>query len=253
MPAKNESAVISGASSGIGAATARLFAENGYDVLLLGRSESRLKTVQQECSSFGVKTEICSFDLIEFDKNVSQFDEKLKNISSCSVLVNNAGIYLTGSFTEMKSSDWMKMFQVNLLASVQLTQHLWPLFSKNKKGSIVNVSSTLGIKPAPGTGAYSALKAAMINWTHTLAQEGGSHGIRANCICPGITDTPIHAFHRLQGEAKEKALSQMASYQLLNFIGQPEDVAKACYFIGSDNSRWTTGSILSVDGGINIK
>lgn len=115
------------------------------------------------------------------------------------------------------------------------------------------MASTLGLKPTANTAAYSAIKAAMINWTYSLAQEGGAFNIRANCICPGIVDTPIHSFHSLPADEKEQALKQMTSFQLLSEIGQPEDVAEAAYFLASDLSKWTTASVLSVDGGINKK
>lgn len=251
MSLKNQTVLITGASSGIGAEIAKKFAREGYDLLLLGRNEDRLKKVQSECVN--AKTEILAFDLIEVNKFSSAIKKKLSTLSPITVLINNAGIYKPGSFLETQESEWISQFQVNLLSAVQLTQLVWPEFKKNKKGSVLNISSTLGIKPTAGTGAYSATKAAMINWTLSLAQEGGADNIRVNCICPGIVDTPIHDFHSMNSESKNKVTSQMSSYQLLSFIGQPSDVAESAYFIASDLSRWTTGSVLSVDGGIGIK
>lgn len=251
MSLKNQTVLITGASSGIGAEIAKKFAREGYDLFLLGRNEERLKKVQSECAQ--AKTEILVCDLTEINKFSESIKKKLATLSPITILVNNAGIYKPGSFLETSDADWVSQFQVNLLSAVQLTKLVWPEFKKNKKGSVLNISSTLGIKPTSGTGAYSATKAAMINWTLSLAQEGGAYNIRVNCICPGIVDTPIHDFHSMDSETKNKITSQMSSYQLLNFIGQASDVAESAYFIASDLSPWTTGSVLSVDGGIGIK
>lgn len=258
LPPKNQTVLITGASSGIGAEVARRFARasnNGtYDLLLFGRNETRLKQVQSECALITKsKIEILAFDLTEIKKHTSAITQKLGALSPLTILINNAGLFYRGSLEETDDEVWTTQFQVNLLSAVQLTKILWPTFKKNNKGSIVNISSTLGLRPMVNTGAYSAIKAAMINWTQSLAQEGGRHNIRANCICPGIVDTPIHAFHALAAKEKQEALYKMSQFQLLSEVGQPCDVAESVYFLASDASRWTTGAVLSVDGGITIK
>lgn len=241
--------LISGASSGIGAATAKIFAERGYDLLLLGRNHERLEKTALSCHTAQVET--LAEDLNQVTQN--QITEKLNRLSPLTTLVNNAGIYQQASLQETSAEIWENIFRTNLLASVQLTQICWKEFLKNKKGSIVNVSSTLGIKPIPGTSAYSALKAAMINWTLSLAQEGGSLNIRANCICPGIIDTPIHPFHNLDEKNKKLMEENISKLQLIHQFGKPEDIAESIYFLASEKSKFTTGSILHVDGGIHIK
>jgi NAD(P)-dependent dehydrogenase (short-subunit alcohol dehydrogenase family) len=249
---KKETAIITGASSGIGAATAIKLSSEGYDLLLLGRNLENLNKTKDLCQGSG-KIEILNFDLKDVLKNKDLILSALTKLSPASLLVNNAGIYKPSKFIESDISVWTEQFQVNLFSAVQLTQIIWPLFVQNHKGSIVNISSTLGVKPTSFAGAYSASKAAMNNWTISLAQEGGAHNIRVNCICPGIVDTPIHSFHTQPKESADATKSKMAEFQLLSFIGQPNDIAEAVYFLGSDLSRWTTGSILHVDGGINIK
>lgn len=249
---RNETAIVTGASSGIGAATAVKLSSEDYDLLLLGRNLDNLKKTAALCKGSG-KIEILNFDLTDVSKNKEQILNSLQKLSAVTLLVNNAGIYKPNNFAESNISVWLEQFQVNLFSAAQLTQIIWPLFVKNKKGSIINISSTLGVKPTPNTGAYSASKAAMNNWTISLAQEGGAHNIRANSICPGIVDTPIHSFHSQPKETADAIKNKMAQFQLLDFIGQPSDVAEAVYFLGSDLSRWTTGSILHIDGGINIK
>ena len=251
MPNNPQTVLITGASSGIGAEIAKRFAREGYDLLLFGRDEKRLSEVKAACSN--KKTETLAFDLKHLPDYSAAILKKMENLAPPSILVNNAGLFQYGLLEETSDADWMTQFQVNLLSAVQLTKLLWPIFKKNKKGSVLNIASTLGLKPTASTAAYSAVKAALINWTYSLAQEGGAYNIRANCICPGIVDTPIHSFHSLAPGPKELAIKQMTAFQLLSEIGKPEDVAEAAYFLASDLSKWTTASVLSVDGGINKK
>lgn len=251
MPNKAQTVLITGASSGIGAEIARRFAKEGYDLLLFGRDEKRLHEVRSSCTN--QNTEVLAFDLKHLADHTDSILKKLANLSPPAVLVNNAGLFHQGLLEETTDTDWTTQFQANLLSAVQLTKLIWPFFKKNNKGSVLNIASTLGLKPTATTAAYSAVKAAMINWTYSLAQEGGAFNIRANCICPGIIDTPIHSFHSLPPAQKEKATKQMTAFQLLSEVGQPEDVAEAAYFLASDLSKWTTAAVLSVDGGINKK
>ena len=195
------SVIVTGASSGIGAEIARQFSKENYFVFLCGRNEEKLKSVQKTCVN---NTAIMAFDLKNLKEYEPCFHEQLKSAPPLEILVNNAGIYHLESFSETADQIWLDQFNVNLLAPVQLVKLVWPLFVKNRKGSILNISSTLGIKPIPNTSAYSAMKAAMNNWTIALAQEGGPYNIRANSICPGIVDTPIHSFHNL--DTKEKKI-----------------------------------------------
>jgi NAD(P)-dependent dehydrogenase (short-subunit alcohol dehydrogenase family) len=146
----------------------------------------------------------------------------------------------------------MRQFQVNLFGPIQWTQMVMPLLEKSGHGSIVNVSSTLGLRAGATSGAYSAAKAAMNSWTQSLAIEYGPKKVRVNAICPGIVDTPIHSFHSLPDQDKEKSLQAMAKLQPLGRIGRPEEIAEAIYFLASEQSAWTTGAVLSVDGGINL-
>lgn len=248
-PSASQTALITGASSGIGAATAKIFADQGFDLLLLGRNQERLNNTAQNC--VGVKVETLAQDLNQLDSKL--LSEKLQRLSPLTILVNNAGIYQMASVQETTTQIWENMFQTNLLSTVKLTQFCWKIFSKNKKGSIVNVASTLGIKPIPQTSAYSALKAAMVNWTMSLAQEGGVLNIRANCICPGIIDTPIHSFHTMDEINKKSVEENISKLQLIQKLGKPDDVAESIFFLASEKSKFTTGSILHVDGGVHIK
>ncbi|PIS11812.1 MAG: NAD(P)-dependent oxidoreductase [Bdellovibrio sp. CG10_big_fil_rev_8_21_14_0_10_47_8] len=243
--------LVTGASSGIGAATAKLFANQGYFVYLLGRNEERLQEVALSCPG-GASLLKCDLN------NEAQLDKYTKHLferadTQLEVLVNNAGVFEQHTSQKDEGLDiWRKMFETNFFGSINLTQRVLPLLARHHQGSIVNVSSTLGLRPTAQTAAYSASKAAMINWTQSLALELGPQKIRVNCVCPGLVDTPIHAFHSLNSKAKEAALDNMKNLQPLGRIGHPEEIAQSIYFLGSQQSSWTTGAILSVDGGINL-
>ncbi len=247
---KKKAVLISGASSGIGAATAKLFSQKGYFIFLLGRNEERLHEVALECSH-GASLLKCDLS------NEAQLEKYSKHLferpdTDLEILINNAGIYERHDFLEETGIDsWRRQFEINLFGAIRLTQKVLPLLLQRKSGSIVNVSSTVGIKPVSGIGAYAASKAALNNWTQSLALELGPHNIRVNAITPGIIDTPIHSFH--QSKDKEAILKNILPLQTLQRIGQPDDIAKAIYFLASEESAWTTGTILTVDGGISLK
>lgn len=248
-----EAVIITGASSGIGEAAAYKFASEGFDLLLIGRSSDKLEKVkiQAQTRNINIKIETLAMDLKDFD--ATKLHAKLTGLSKVTILVNNAGIYTQNKPDDTSLDIWKDMFEVNLFGAVKITQSLWPVFKENKKGSIVNVASTLGIKPAPNTSAYSASKAAMVNWTISLAQEGGEFNIRANSICPGIVETPIHDFYSAPAAAKDKIYAGITKMQLLEKIGRPEYIAESIFFFGSEQSIWTTGAVHNIDGGINIK
>jgi NAD(P)-dependent dehydrogenase (short-subunit alcohol dehydrogenase family) len=245
-----KAALITGASSGIGAATAIEFANNGYFVYLMGRNKERLEEVAMRCRS---GASLLSGELTDPKVMEKRLNEVLTSKAHrIEVLVNNAGIFDRHTTEEGSDDLWMKQFEVNMMIPVRLVRAFFPYFKAQGGGSIVNVSSTLGMKPALGTSAYSAVKAAMNSWTQSLAIEGGPSKIRANAVCPGIVVTPIHDFHKFPADEKAKALASMAGMQPLGRIGTPEEIAKAVYYFGSDLSSWTTGAIVAVDGGINL-
>lgn len=257
MKSKNETVLITGASSGIGAVIAEKYASSGYAVLLLGRNQKKLHQVKKLCIAQSKKQnsyliQSLAFNLNNLEQNKKKLLKQLNQMPPLKILINNAGIFAKQNISDTQIDHWLQQFQTNLFSAVELTHLAWPFLKKNS-GSIVNIASTLGIKPTLGTSAYSASKAAMINWTLALAQEGGADRIRANCICPGIVDTPIHEFHNQKPAQKSKTLELITNLQLLPAIGQPEYIAEAAFFLGSEASNWTTGAILNVDGGIHIK
>lgn len=239
--------LITGASSGIGAATAKIFSQNGWKVYLLGRSEEKLKRVQSELKN---KSEILPFDLAQ-DGAFEKIEQRLSDLkSNISVLVNNAGIFKPASFPSDTDQSWQEQLNVNLMAPLRLTRLLWPQLLKNK-GAVTNVSSTLGSRPLPGTGAYSASKAALNNWSKTLALESAAVNVRCNVIEPGLVDTPIHAFHSDSPE-NQKIKNQLAELQPMKRLAVADDIANVVYFVSTPEAGWMTGTIIPVDGGMSL-
>jgi NAD(P)-dependent dehydrogenase (short-subunit alcohol dehydrogenase family) len=239
--------IVTGASSGIGKATAQLFASHGYFVFLAARNEQRLIEVAEHCSA-GASLLKIDFEKEETIRKYAQHIFERKDVRLLS-LVNNAGIFSAEMFASSDLTGWKKMMQVNLFGPQLLTQIVLKELIRNQ-GSIVNVSSTLGRKPTPQTGAYSASKAAMNSWTQSLAAELGPHGVRVNAVLPGIVDTPIHSFY--SSPEKDKIVEQMKKLQPLGRIGTPEEIAQSIYFLASSQSSWTTGTLMDVDGGISL-
>ncbi|UYL08108.1 SDR family oxidoreductase [Bdellovibrio sp. SKB1291214] len=240
--------VITGASSGIGAATAIQFGRNGYFVYLMGRNKDRLAEVAVQCRA-GASLMSCDLtDVPALNKRIGEITST--TIHKVEVLVNNAGIFDVHSTEEGSDELWQKEFEVNLMSAVRLTRAFFPYFKQHGGGSIINVSSSLGLKPTAATSAYSAMKAAMINMTQSNSLEGGAFNIRVNCVAPGIVDTPIHSFHALEESKRQEAIATMNPMQPLGRIGTAEEIAKAIYFLGSPESSWTTGATLAIDGGI---
>lgn len=231
--------IITGAGSGIGRATALLFAKFNYHVFLLGRDTRKLRITHLEC---GDATSI-GCDLTKPEEVDLAMKQILSSNKTVEILINNAGTFTYNTLENTSDEDWMNQYQIHVMASVRMTKHIWPTFVKNKKGSIVNVASTLGVRPTAGTSAYSSMKAAQISLTQTLALEGAAHNIRVNCVAPGIVDTPIHP---------PGAVTSMAQAQPLGRVGRPDEIANSIYFLASDSSPWTTGAVLHVDGGINL-
>lgn len=243
-----KSVIITGASSGIGLATAKKFHQENYFVFLLARSKEKLEKIHKQLPNS--EAIICDLnDLQQVDQAVNQITSSNKNIE---VLINNAGIYQRKSFEDHTLKDWNETLNVNLLAPIYLTQKIIPYFKNQKKGSILMVSSTLGIKTAAQTSAYSASKAALNSVTQCLALELGKFNIRCNAIAPGIVETPIHGFDKMDQQKKDETIEFYNTLQPLGRIGSADELAISIFFIASDLSPWTTGSIHIVDGGINL-
>lgn len=238
-------ALVTGAGSGIGQATAVALSHLGFELLLVGRTESKLKITQKKLPN---KSHLLAVDLNESAERAKLLKQivKLVGKNTLDVLVNNAAVYQTTPFAKTKESVWSEIFETNLFAPVALLQGLYPLL-KQSHASVINISSTLAKKPVANTSAYSASKAAIDNLTHCLALEWAPH-VRVNSIQPGLVDTPIHEFHGSAEDSPEKQAAH--GMQPLKRMGRPEEVAQVV--VSLVQNPWTTGSQWVVDGGISL-
>ena len=233
-----KTALITGASSGLGAAMAVLLAKNGYQLILTGRHSERLGEICDKIGS-SARSQLCDLSSKEdIDALVGILGK-----NPLDVLVNNAGIVSKSPFEETPDEEWTRQWVVNMMGPVRLTRVLFPHLKKALSSTVINISSTAALRPVPGLSSYSAVKAAMIMWTQSLAQEWAEYGIRVNCICPGIVNTPIQDFHGLP----EDQLQDIHKRHPLGRMGKPEDIAKIVSYLC--DADWVTGSIMTIDGG----
>ncbi len=248
-------AVITGAGSGIGLATASRFASEGWDVVLIGRRAELLNAAAQK---IGRPASVFAFDIAASNSplQIRQWIEKNSGVAErITALVHNAGIYEQATTLASTAESWQRLFETNVFGVIRLTQSLYP-FLKFNRGSITTVSSTLGLRPTHNTAAYSASKAAIINWGQSFAKEAAPDGVRINTVCPGIVDTPIHAARpgAASGDPQDlkKLMKDMGPFQPLGRVGQPEEIAHMIWALSGPGSEWTTGAVVTVDGGINL-
>lgn len=246
-------AVVTGAGTGIGAATVLRFAKEGWDVVLMGRRPEPLAEVANQ---IGPRASVFSYDISNSNSLKVAQDWTRQNAglaNRITALVHNAGIYEQATTLESSDESWHRIFETNVFGVIRLTQALYPSLKRNR-GSITTVSSTLGLRPTANTPAYSASKAALINWGHSFAKEVAPDGVRVNCVCPGIVDTPIHSARPGASAApsREQFIQAMGVYHPLGRVGSPQEIAHMIWALTGPGSEWTTGAVVSVDGGINL-
>jgi NAD(P)-dependent dehydrogenase (short-subunit alcohol dehydrogenase family) len=242
-------AVITGAADGIGQAAAVLFAQEGARLVLADVNEEGLKktlSLVREEKGQGI---IQRTDVSRETEVKELIDLALKAYSQIDILCNNAGI--TGRLADLEQEDgenWQKVLTVNVLGAVYATKYAAGHMKERKAGSIVNTASVAGIRAGAGTNAYSASKAALINFTQTAACDLGGYNVRVNAVCPGLIETgmtrPIFELARQRGK-----FDKLGSRCELRRYGRPEEVARAILFLASDDASYITGQALPVDGG----
>ncbi|QMU54156.1 MAG: glucose 1-dehydrogenase [Nitrosopumilus sp.] len=247
MKLSGKVALVTGGSRGIGFATAKILSENGATVIITAKDQERLdKAVEKIPNSSGITADIKKSD--EVKNVISKIVEKFDKLD---ILVNNAGMFpKIKQLHEIGEDEWNEVLDVNLTGQFRFTKEAIPHLQKTS-GSIINISSDAGIKAYQGfnADAYSASKAALILLTKCWALEYSRDKIRVNCICPGVVDTDMtKPFLKTQ---KDKDF--MDNEHPIGRIGQPDEVGKAVLYFASDDASWTTGAILTVDGGESIK
>jgi len=239
-------ALITGASRGIGKAIALAFAQEGASVAFTDmRRDEIMEATEKEIQALGVKAIGYASDASSFDDSERVVDEIAKEFGRIDILVNNAGITRDNLLMRMMEADWDLVIKVNLKSVFNLTKAVQKYMLKQRSGSIINMSSVVGVNGNGGQSNYSASKAGLIGFTKSIAQELGSRNIRCNAIAPGYIETEMTA------KLSEEVRTQWAAQIPLRRGGKPEDVAKACIFFASDLSAYVTGQVLSVCGGMS--
>ena len=239
-------ALITGGTRGIGKEIAKIFANNGYDLIINYVSENTdLNSIEKEIKNNNeilfVRANVGDFNSAE--ELVKKTIEKFGKID---VLINNAGITSDNLIIRMKEEDFDKVINTNLKGTFNVTKNVVPYMMKKREGRIVNISSVVGVSGNAGQCNYAASKAGIIGFTKSLAKELASREILANCIAPGFIKTDMTDI--LSDSVKEEINNQIA----LKRMGTPEEIAKAVYFFGSSDNTYITGQVLNVDGGMLI-
>jgi NAD(P)-dependent dehydrogenase (short-subunit alcohol dehydrogenase family) len=241
-------ALITGASSGIGRASALLFAANGYSVVAVGRSESELSSLRDESRDLKGSMRTHLGDITEISQIDRLVSETMDSLGKIDLLINAAGVIKTGNIEDTTLDEWDKMMNVNLRSTFYLMHKCVPHLTATK-GNIVNVSSVTGSRAFPNVLAYCVSKAATDQLTRCSALELAPKGIRVNAVNPGVVVTNLHKRGGMNEEEYEKFLEHAKSTHPIGRPGQPEEVAELIFFLASEKASWITGATYEIDGG----
>ena len=238
-------AIITGGSRGIGRGIAKIFAQQGANVAFTySSSVTEANQLEEELKTFGVKVKGYQSNAADFNQCEQLVEEVVKDFGTVDILINNAGITKDTLLMRMSEEDFDKVIQVNLKSVFNMTKAAQKIMLKQRKGSIINISSVVGVQGNAGQANYAASKAGILGFTKSVALEMGSRNIRCNAIAPGFIETEMTA------TLKPEIVEGWRNAIPLKRGGQPEDVANACVFLASDLSSYITGQVLRVDGGM---
>ena len=243
---KNKTFLITGASSGIGRAVAKIASARGANCVIIARRKDELQKTAKDINSSNI--EIILADLtLEADRKML-IDKTIKRFGGIDVLVNAAGIIGTGNIENTTLAQWDQMMDVNLRSLFHLTQLALPSLIE-RKGNIVNVSSITGIRAFPNVLAYCVSKAGVDQFTHCAALELAPKGVRVNSINPGVVLTNLHRSSGMNEESYQAFLNHSKTTHPIGRVGNSEEVAGLILFLASDKAGWITGASYSIDGG----
>ena len=247
----NKVALITGAGSGIGRAVALSYCEAGGKVALFGRTESKLETLASQLGEG--KSLVIPGRHEDPDDARRAVDAVRDRWGRADLLFNNAGTYHPAEIANTGDEAWSEALASNLTGPFMMTRAALPLLREDSGGVIVNNASTLGLRPVPGSAAYCVAKAGLVMLSKACALEEAVNGVRVLAICPGVVDTPIH---RGRGSGRDDPgndfLEAAGGMHPLGRVGTTDEVASLVLFLASDESSWTTGSVITVDGGISL-
>ena len=241
-------AVITGASSGIGEATAISMAENGAAVALVGRDKSRLDAIASGIRDKGGTAATVVADLTANGQCSGVVEEAAQFLKGLDILVNSAGVIRTGTIRDTSLESWRQMININLDVVFQLMQASWP-YLEESEGNIVNVSSVNGLRAFAGVLAYNVSKAAVDQLTRCSALELAPAGVRVNSVNPGVVLTNLHRRSGMDEDTYKAFLERGKTTHPLGRVGRAEEVAELIVFLASDKAKWITGASYSIDGG----
>lgn len=243
---EGKTALVTGAGRGIGKAIAMHFAKEGANIAFTDlKIDENVKATEEEIAALGVKVKGYASNAADFDDTHKVVEQIKEDFGVIDILVNNAGITRDGLMMRMTEQQWDMVINVNLKSAFNFTHALTPIMMRQRSGSIINMSSVVGVSGNAGQANYSASKAGMIGLTKSMAKEIGSRGIRVNAIAPGFIITDM------TGALSEEVRNEWAKQIPLRRGGTPEDVANAALFLASDLSSYVSGQVIHVCGGMN--
>ena len=243
---EGKTALITGAARGIGKAIALKLASEGANIAFTDLTIDEIgNATEREISSLGVKCKGYASNAANFEESHKIVNEVLNDFDRIDILVNNAGITKDGLIMRMSEEQWDAVINVNLKSAFNFIHAVTPIMMRQKSGSIINMSSVVGVSGNAGQANYSASKAGMIGLAKSTAKELGSRGIRANAIAPGFIIT------EMTGQLSDEVRKEWAKQIPLRRGGTPEDVANATLFLASDLSSYVSGQVINVCGGMN--
>lgn len=240
--------IVTGASSGIGGATAKLFLTIGARVALIGRRENALREVATDTAINDGKASLIMADLADEKQSAAAFAQALETLGGLDVLVNAAGILKSGRIEATDLALWDEMLNINLRSVFQLMQLAVPHLEESR-GNIVNVSSVTGLRSFPGVLAYCVSKAGVDQLTRCAALELAAKGIRVNAVNPGVIVTGLHRAGGMNDDTYSAFLEHSKTTHPLGRVGDATEVAQLIAFLASDKAAWITGETISIDGG----